>query len=130
MVFCNDKLCSLVNDYHGVLENAVSTFSVIRGFTVQVSLTYRKNVGRLYFVYKSRSTREVISVVWMMLLVSLFHTRDLGCRTSQNFYSEYDLLIVLKKCSSSNSAKIGHIMKTFCYITEVLLGFSVFTYYF
>jgi len=51
MIFYNGKLCSLVFRYGDFVGNAPVKFSVIRGFTVQTTLTYRKkNILRLYLV--------------------------------------------------------------------------------
>jgi len=68
MIFYNGKLCSLVFRYGDFVGNAPSNatvkFSVIRGFTIQTTLTYNnKNILRLYLVYNSPFLREDFSVV-------------------------------------------------------------------
>jgi len=63
MIFYNGKLYSLIFRYGDYIENVPVKFGVIRGFTVQTTLAYRKNILRLYLVYNSPCLREDYSVV-------------------------------------------------------------------
>lgn len=109
MIFYNGKLCSLVFRYRDFVGNAHFKFSVIRGFTIQTTLTYRKKIhyDSIWFTIVHFYGKTLVLLDRKLLLVTLVHARDWRCRIFRNILQEDDVFTTLTKCSLSNYATNG-----------------------